>query len=71
MRARDYGRPADAVNAAKRKLIIQGARAWLRLLDNPDIAYRFDIVEVIAAPGQKPVCGVIEGAFTLPERFIY
>ena len=67
----DYGRPADAVNVAKQKLIIQGARAWLRLLDNPNITYRFDIVEVIAVPEKMPVCTVIEGAFTLPERFIY
>lgn len=65
------GRPADAVNHAKRKLITQGARAWLRMLDDPEISYRFDIVEVLAAPGKKPSCNVIEGAFTLPERFIY
>ena len=65
------GRPADAVDHTKRKLITRGARAWLRMLDNPEIAYRFDIVEVLTAPGEKPSCHVIEGAFTLPERFIY
>ena len=65
------GRPADAVNHVKRKLITQGARAWLRMLDDPEIAYRFDIAEVVITPGEKPVCNVIEGAFTLPERFIY
>ncbi len=67
----EYGRPADAVNAAKRRLIVRGAQAWLRMLDDPEIAYRFDIVEVVAEPGETPVCGVIENAFTLPERFIY
>src|SRR5438067_13742945 len=34
---RDFGRPLDAVNAVKRKLIAGGALAWLQLLDSPDI----------------------------------
>src|SRR5205085_5272481 len=42
-----FGRPADAVKSAKRELITRGALAWLRLLDNPDILFRFDIVEVL------------------------
>ena len=64
-------RPADAVNHAKRKLITRGARAWLRMLDDHEIAYRFDIVEVSVAPGKKPTCNVIQSAFTLPGRFLY
>ena len=45
----DFGRPVEAVNAAKRKLISRGALAWLQLLDNPDILVRFDVVEIILA----------------------
>ena len=67
----DHGRPADAVNATKQRQIIRGAQAWLRMLDNPEIPYRFDIVEVIAEPGKPPVCSVIQNAFTIPEHFIY
>ena len=63
----DFGRPAEAVDAEKQELVQRGARAWLRLLRNPAVPYRFDIVEVLAAPGRDPVCTVIEHAFTLPE----
>jgi putative endonuclease len=66
----DHGRPADAVNAEKRQLIRQGALAWLRLLGNPKISFRFDIVEVILLPGHKPAIHVIENAFTLPDYLL-
>ncbi|MEN3940596.1 YraN family protein [Prosthecobacter sp. SYSU 5D2] len=65
-----HGRPADAVNAEKRQLIRQGALAWLRLLGNPKIAFRFDIVEVLLIPGEKPAIHVIENAFTLPDYLL-
>lgn len=68
-RTRDYGAPSHAVNAEKRDLIARGAIAWLRLLDFPDIRYRFDIVEVVAAEGAKPEITIIENAFTLPEPY--
>lgn len=62
-----FGRPADAVDAAKQELICRGARVWLKLLKLPDISFRFDIVEVVVEPGKAPVCNVIEGAFSLPD----
>ena len=64
----DFGRPAEAVDAEKQELVQRGARAWLRLLRNPTIPYRFDIVEVLAEPGKDMACTVIENAFALPER---
>ena len=42
-----FGRPAEAVDAAKQMQIIKAANYWLFLLDKPDVIYRFDIVEVI------------------------
>ena len=42
-----WTRPAAAVNADKRRKIIATSRNYLRLLHNPEIAYRFDIVEVL------------------------
>jgi putative endonuclease len=49
------GRPADAVDAAKEEAIIRGAESWLRLLGNPDIPVRLDIVEVIPGEGKPQV----------------
>ena len=62
-----YGRPADAVNAEKQELVRRGARAWLRLLKNPAIPCRCDIVEVVTEPGKEPTCKVIADAFAVPE----
>ena len=61
------GRPADAVDFAKEALIARGARAWLKLLDRPEVPFRFDIVEVIIGPG-KPHINVIKSACILPEE---
>ncbi len=61
-----FGRPADAVNLDKQRLIQRGAAEWLRMLNRPVINFRFDIAEVILAEGQRPVVSVIENAFQLP-----
>ena len=58
-----FGRPYEAVNHAKQRLIAKGARAWMRRLKGANVYYRFDIVEVLAAPGQVPTCTVIPDAF--------
>jgi putative endonuclease len=59
-----FGRPGEAVDTKKRRLIIRGAMKWLRMLEMPDIVFRFDIVEVVTGPGG----GIfhIENAFNLP-----
>ena len=68
----DYGNPADAVNKEKQRLIIRGALSWLRLLDNPDVLFRFDIVEVVIQKEcRKPEMNLIRGAFHLPENYRY
>lgn len=63
----EEGRPADAVNREKEELISRGARAWLRLLDRPEVNFRFDIVEVVIGNGE-PRINVIKSAFILPEE---
>ena len=50
----DFGRPFDAVGREKQKRISRGALAWLRMLDNPEILFRFDVVEVIVTEGAEP-----------------
>ncbi len=68
-RTRDYGAPARAVDAEKRRLIARGAMAWLRLLDWPGVRYRFDIVEVIVPEDGVPEITILENAFALPEPY--
>ncbi|MFV0337964.1 MAG: YraN family protein [Chthoniobacterales bacterium] len=64
-----WGRPSASVDAKKRKLIFRGAAEWLRLLDNPDVPFRFDIVEVLVEP--EPQVTLIENAFQLPDGVLY
>lgn len=66
-----FGRPAEAVSKEKQRLVIRGAVEWLRLLDFPEIAFRFDVVEVTLARGQPPVFGLIQGAFRMPDDYRY
>lgn len=46
-----WGRPAAAVNARKRRLLSQTAMDYLRLLKDPRVKIRFDIVEVLLTDG--------------------
>lgn len=62
----EFDRPASAVTREKQDLIARGARAWLRMLDRPEVTFRFDIVEVVLGEGE-PRINVIKSAFLLPE----
>ncbi len=66
----DFGAPAEAVNSEKQQLIARGALAWLRMLGNPPIIFRFDIVEIVVS-GDQPSFNIIRNAFVLPEPSIY
>ena len=63
-----FGRPSEAVNREKQKLITRGALAWLRLLDQPELLFR--IVEIVVAGG-KPEFTLIRDAFQLDRHYIY
>jgi putative endonuclease len=67
----NFGRPFEAINRDQRKRISRGGLAWLRLLDDPDILFRFDVVEVVIAEGADPRLELIRNAFPLPEPYIY
>ena|SRR5205814_1218262 len=67
----DFGRPFEAIDRDKRKRISRGGLAWLRLLDDPDILFRFDVVEVIIAEGTEPRLELIRNAFPLSEPYVY
>ncbi len=58
------GRPGAAVTSSKEKLIMRGARAWLKALGDPtNTPTRCDVVEVVLREGHKAEISVIEGAF--------
>lgn len=65
-----HGDPSQAVTPDKQHLISRGALAWLRLLDNPDIFFRFDIVEVLIEESNVSI-SLIKNAFQLSEPYIY
>jgi putative endonuclease len=67
----DYGRPLEAIHRDQQRRIARGGLAWLRLLDNPDILFRFDVVEVVIADGEAPRLELLRNAFQLPEPYIY
>lgn len=67
----DFGRPLEAVDRAKQKRISRGALAWLRMLDNPNILFRFDVVEVMLAPGTDPCIELVKNAFSLSKPYLY
>ena len=66
----DFGRPFEAIKSDQRRRISRGALAWLRMLDDPDILFRFDVVEVLIS-GEEPRLELIQNAFGLSEPLVY
>jgi putative endonuclease len=56
-------RGLSAVNRKKRTLITRGANEWLRRLGSRDLPWRFDVIEVEVAEGEKPKVTRIENVF--------
>lgn len=67
----EFGRPVEAIDREKRRRISRGGLAWLRMLDNPDILFRFDVVEVVIADNAKPRFELIKNAFALSKPYLY
>src|SRR2546423_13667005 len=67
----DFGRPLEADKPQKKRRISLGGLAWLRLLGDPDILFRFDVVEVILAENAKPKIELIRDAFQLSRPYLY
>lgn len=62
-----FGRPGDAVNREKERLIIRGANAWLRELNYPEVLFRFDVIEVLLLAGEPPQVKINRDGFTTPQ----
>jgi putative endonuclease len=65
-----YGRPIRAVDHSKQVFIARGALAWLRMLDDPEVPFRFDVVEVVMDE-PKPIITIVQDAFVLPAPYRY
>ena len=64
-------RPAAAVNAHKRRLLSQTALDYLRLLKNPPVKIRFDIVEVLLQDGEVREVRHLPNTFSLSAPYRY
>jgi len=64
-------RPAAAVDARKKKLLSQTALDYLRRLKNPEVKFRFDIVEVLLVDGDVREIRHLPNTFALSRPYRY
>jgi len=57
----EFTGPLSNVDLRKQRQIIRAARFYLRTFAIKDVSYRFDVVTIIAAAGQRPAIEVIKG----------
>ena len=66
-----WTRPASAVNAHKRLRLTRCAFDYLRLLKNPPIKIRFDVIEVLLEDSEVVEVRHLPNMFTLTPPFRY
>ena len=67
----DWVRPAAAVNAHKRRRLSQTALDYLKLLKNPPVKIRFDIVEVLLQDGKVREVRHLPNSFAMTAPYRY
>jgi putative endonuclease len=67
----DWTRPAVAVNTRKRRLLSRTALDYLRLLKNPPVKIRFDIVEVLLQDGAVNEVRHLPNTFAMEKPYRY
>ncbi len=67
----DWTRPAAHVDARKRRLLSQTALDYLRLIKNPPIKIRFDIVEVLLSEGEVREVRHLPNSFAMSKPYRY
>lgn len=67
----DWVRPAAFVNAHKRKLLSQTALDYLRLIKNPEVKIRFDIVEILLNDGKIREIRHLPNSFAMEKPYRY
>jgi putative endonuclease len=64
-----WTRPATAVNTRKRRLLTQTALDYLRLLKDPRVKVRFDIVEVLLEDGKVAEVRHLPNTFPMEKPY--
>jgi putative endonuclease len=67
----EWVRPAAAVNAERRRRLTRTALDYLRLLKNPTVKIRFDIVEVLLAEDKVHEVRHLPNTFTMEKPYRY
>ncbi len=67
----EWTRPAAAVNAERRRRLSRAALDYLRLLKNPPVKIRFDIVEVLLEDGSVREIRHLPNTFALERPYRY
>ncbi len=67
----EWGRPAAAVDKERRGRLTRAALDYLRLLKNPPVKVRFDIVEVLLADGAVREVRHLPNAFAMERPYRY
>jgi putative endonuclease len=67
----EWTRPAAAVNAERRRRLSRAALDYLRLLKNPRVKIRFDIVEVLLAEGKVREVRHLPNTFAMEKPYRY
>jgi len=67
----EWSRPSAAVDAQRRRRLSQCGLDYLRLLKNPRVKVRFDIVEVLLADGEVREIRHLPNTFAMARPFRY
>ena len=67
----EWVRPAAAVNAERRRRLTRAALDYLRLLRNPPVKLRFDIVEVLLHDGAVHEVRHLPNTFAMERPYRY
>jgi putative endonuclease len=67
----DWSRPAAAVNAERRRRLSRCALDYLRLLKNPPVKIRFDIVEILLKDDEVREIRHLQNTFALARPYRY
>jgi putative endonuclease len=67
----DWTRPAASVDKRKRRLLSQTALDYLKLLNNPQVIIRFDIVEVLLTDGVVREVRHLPNTFPMEKPYRY
>ena len=67
----EWIRPAAAVNAQRRRRLTRAALDYLRLLRNPSVKVRFDIVEVLLSDGAVREVRHLPNTFAMERPYRY